>query len=312
MSSQSSFSIPRLFLVSALMAGVLAACGAPAAPAAQASAGEPPAAQAAQPAATEAPALLQPGEPGAPTRTIQDTESSLKAAEKRAVTGDKFLDNLYERPFDARDMAYLPDVDITFASIASDEQFHYFSILLQTVEGAAAAAGGAYGIEFDRSLSGRGDLLVLAEQLSAEWSTAGVKAYEDKNQDVGGLKPMAAESDFKGDGYESELAFAGDKVAYARVLMAEKPVVQIAVSRALLGNPERFLWGAWADRTLKAPHLMDYNDVYTRRQAGSPIRGDENYPLKDVHSIDNTCRLPMATDLHHRRSVSVVLLHRSI
>ncbi len=275
-------------LLTALALGMLVSCGSPASQTSQ----EVPASQ---PAATPTAALLTPGEPGAPTRSIRDMDSSLKAAEKRAVTGDKFLDNLYERPFTSKEMLYLPDIDINFATITSDDQFHYFSILLQAVSD-GSMPGGMYGVEFDRNLTGRGDLLVLAEQLTTAWSTAGVKAYIDKNQDVGGSKPVDGETGFSGDGYESQLMFEGNKVAYVRFITADNPIVQFAVSRALLEDPEKFLWGVWADRAMQNPARMDYNDVFSRRQAGSPIKDSEFYPLNELHSIDNTCRLPYGFD----------------
>ena len=50
-------------------------------------------------AAVEAPTkipLLMPGEPPEPERTLKDFDSSIRAYENRAVSGDRFLDSLYE------------------------------------------------------------------------------------------------------------------------------------------------------------------------------------------------------------------------
>jgi hypothetical protein len=52
---------------------------------------------------------------------------------------------------------------------------------------------------------------------------------------VGGYKPIIAEEGFKGDGYETEVKLEGDKVAYARMVAGDPPIVQIAVSKALMG-----------------------------------------------------------------------------
>jgi hypothetical protein len=42
---------------------------------------------------------LMPGEPPTPDRTLQDSDSSLRAYEHRVLSGDNILNNLYERPF---------------------------------------------------------------------------------------------------------------------------------------------------------------------------------------------------------------------
>ena len=130
---------------------VLVSCGAPA----------PASALPEQPARQEeSPVVpvfsLTPGEPPAIERGLKDTDSSIKAAEKRAVSGDKFSDNLYERPFTSGEMLYLPDVDIIFTSISSDENFYYFTIQLNDVDPTTGKLSGMYGIELDRSLTGRG------------------------------------------------------------------------------------------------------------------------------------------------------------
>ncbi len=73
--------------------------------------------EAAQP--TETP-LLTPGEPPEPERTLKDTDSSIRAYENRAVSGDRFLDSLYERPFTSEEMIYQPDLDIYTVDFAHD------------------------------------------------------------------------------------------------------------------------------------------------------------------------------------------------
>ena len=59
------------------------------------------------------------GEPQASVRNLEDADGSLRAYEKRALSGDAFLDNRYERSFTQADMLYLPDVDIQSVDIAS-------------------------------------------------------------------------------------------------------------------------------------------------------------------------------------------------
>ncbi len=78
---------------------------------------------------TETP-LLMPGEPPEPERTLKDADSSIRAYENRAVSGDRFLDSLYERPFTSQEMIYQPDLDIYTVDFAHDADFFYFTITL--------------------------------------------------------------------------------------------------------------------------------------------------------------------------------------
>ena len=111
---------------------------------------------------------------------------------------------------------------------------------------------------------------------------------------MGGLKPLIADAGFQGDGYVTEISLGGNRTAFARLDPQDENAVQITVSRALLGDPEKFLWGAWAIGDLSAfgADMWDFNDRMRPAAAGSPIRDDSNYPVKDLYSMDNTCRLP--------------------
>ena len=132
----------------------------------------------------------------------------------------------------------------------------------------------------------------MASLPSDEWSAENVKAYTDRNANVGGYKPTTYETNTVSDGYETQVFFEADKVAYARVTPDDSCSIQIAISRVLIKNPKEFLWGAWADRAIQNPAIFDYNDHFTRGQAGSPIKDDKYYSLNELHSLDNTCRLP--------------------
>ena len=57
-------------------------------------------------------ATFVPGEPPDPERILEDADSSLRATENRVLSGDAFLNNLFERPFTAREMVYQPELDI--------------------------------------------------------------------------------------------------------------------------------------------------------------------------------------------------------
>jgi hypothetical protein len=241
---------------------------------------------------TKAP-LMMPGEPPEPERTLKDSNSSFKAYENRAISGDNFLDGVYERPFTSREMVYQPDLDIITVDFATDEDFFYFTInLYNGPKPDDLGQTGMYGVEFDRTKTGRGDLIVWVENPQHDWSVENVSVYTDNNGDVGGPRPIIANAGFEGNGYDTLVELKSDKVAFARHSPNNANAVQIAVSRNLLENPPEFLWGAWADNGLKNVSMFDYNDTMGPTEAGSPIKSSEDYPLDALYSLDNTCRLP--------------------
>lgn len=246
----------------------------------------------AMPAARQA-ADLQPGEPPEPERILEDIDASYKAEEKRVISGDNILNNLFERPFTSIEMVYLPEVDIQTVEIALDDDFYYFTITLKGTDAQTGTLTGAYGIEFDRTKSGRGDLLVLAQEPGEQWSMENVNVYLDENKDIGGLNPMRAEEGVQSDGYEAQAELEGERTAYARLSPEEDATaLQIAVSKGLLDDAEEFLWGAWADKAIQDPALFEYCDHFGPSAAGSPDITSDDYPCDQVHSLDNTCRLP--------------------
>ncbi len=249
------------------------------------------------PTATTAPTqtaipILVSDKVASPSYTLQDSDSSIVWWEKRTITGDDRYKGQLERPFTSKEMIYQPEIDILKASIASDDKFYYFILTMQGLDKTTKSLTGTYGIEFDRTKTGRGDLLVTAYNLKDSWSPENVMAYSDPDGDVGGPNPGLANDGFKGDGYESEIKLEGDKVAYARILPGNPKAVQIAVSLKLLDGAKEFLWNGWADEGVDDPGKYDYIDHFTEREAGSPIISRETYPLADLYSVDNTCRKP--------------------
>ena len=227
-------------------------------------------------------------------RTLKDVSASHSAWQHRATAGDNLGIGLYERPFTSGDMIYQPDLDIVRVEQSSDELFYFFTVRLFGESTRGGGLQGAYSIEFDRTLSGRGDLLVQVIDPTIEWSEKGITVYGDRDGDVGGDHPGKAENGFLGSGYDMLIELEGDKNAFARIDPDDSSAVQFAVSKALLEDPDEFTWGAWADNGLNNPRWFDYNDLMSPHAAGSPIKG-ENYPLRGIYSLDNTCRLPVGT-----------------
>lgn len=242
--------------------------------------------------------LTSPGEPSARYAFLTDADSSGGASSNQALTGDDFDLNRFERPFTAEEMAYRPDLDILRAEVAFDGDWMYFTLEVQGPHPEAGGFPALYAAEVDLDTDGDGDWLIVASALTAgDWTVAGVRAYYDANDDVGGAQPLRADRTGKAsDGYEEEVFDQGQgadpDAAWARLASGEANTVQIAVKHSLLDNDPAFLWVVWADDGDTLPALMDVNDHFTVTEAGSPLAASSDYPLKAVAIIDNTCRMP--------------------
>jgi hypothetical protein len=225
-----------------------------------------------------------------------DVDSSSVAAKKQVIDGEFFIQNLYERPFNANTMdKYFPYLDIVDSQGFKDDTWGYATITLSNTDSDAHLPG-QYAVELDLNKDGRGDWLIRASNVaSTDWSTQGVQAWEDANRNVGGSKIMGVDSEpVGGDGYEN-LVFDEGKGsltdgAWARIKPDDPKTVEIAFKLSMIGDPVSYAQGAWAGTNID-PAMFDYNDHMTHVQAGSPLLGDLIYPLKDMAEIDNTCRL---------------------
>lgn len=237
--------------------------------------------------------LTQPGEfPGGRESGMTDPDSSSTAGQNRASRGENFAVNLFERPFSAEGMVYYPDLDITFTTFNRSGDWIYVEI---TVHGTRdGGLKGTYGIEMDLNLDGRGDWLILASGLKSEWSTDGVQVWKDTNYDVGDGVALQSDPPQAGNGYDQQVFDQGigndPDVAWARVDPTDPNSAQIAFKRGLINNDNEFLWGAWVDQGVTNPGWYDYNDHFTHDEAGSPLSGLPQYPLKALAEVDNTCR----------------------
>jgi hypothetical protein len=261
-------------------------------------------AQAEEPAVVEEPTATReivhsvlPGETGWVSQWWLDNNSSSTATQKRANGGDNLSVNLLERPFSAQGMDYRPDIDLIRVELSHNPTFYYFSLHLSGVNSATNSLSAHYGVEFDLSRDGRGDVLLwVAGDGNSEWNIADVWVFQDENNDVGGTRPVLADAPGGGgNGFEKTLfspeLLDDPDAAWKRVDPSDPTVIQLAIKRSLLGNAGAFFWRAWADDGVKDPGLFDYNDAFTLTQAGSPISGQNDYPLKDLALVDNTCRL---------------------
>lgn len=234
-----------------------------------------------------------PGEPGWVNKWFYDTDASKNAEGGFVTGGDDFVANLWERPFTESDMVYRPDLDINKTEISEDINFYYVTLFLNDTHPEDGFPG-SYGIEIDTDRDGRGDYLVIVQNpTSSTWDIAGVSAYEDVNNDVGGLYVMRPNSSYSGNGYEHVLfsinELSDPDLAWARIDLKSSSVT-IAFKKSLIGGSTTFVWGVWAAESLLDPSMLDLHDHFTQTEAGSPYQSHTTYPLKSINLVDNTCR----------------------
>ena len=221
-----------------------------------------------------------------------DQDTSDYADKKVAPDGDRFLKDLFERPFNANTMdTYYPDLDIQQVSIYEDGEWYYGVIQMKGADESGAFPG-TYGLELDLNLDGRGDLLTLASApVAGEWSSTGVQVYKDSNGDVGNKQILASDPPQTGDGYD--LLVADDPDAAFSRLVGEN-IIQIAFKKSLLAGDDGFMVAAWAGMENLNPAWFDLDDHFTHDEAGAADPGFPlYYPIKALEKIDNTCRMPV-------------------
>jgi hypothetical protein len=234
------------------------------------------------------------------SQTIHDQVQEEVAPEKRAYGGDEWDKGRYERPFTSMDMEYLPFVDLVRADLfrAEESDWIYASLLVDRSPNLAGERHLVYGIELDTDLDGRGDVMIIAVNPGGtDWTTDDVYVWEDINQNIGAEKPMRPDAPTDGDGYEVTIFEAGQgsdpDLAWVRISSENDSLIDFAFKYDLVDSGEDyyiFLWGGWAMAKEFDPAEFDPHDRYTLEEAGSPYIDNAEYPLKDFHSTDNTCR----------------------
>lgn len=226
-----------------------------------------------------------------------DYDSSVTAEQKKSNGGDRFTFERFERPFNANTMdIYFPELDIIDTFVYQDELWIYGTI--QVVDRSAASASPyRFAMQVDNEVDGKGDYLVIAANPPAtDWTTNGVQVYFDSNSDVGDLTAMLTDENSTSDGFEILIFDQGKgddaDAAWVRVSPNDSNTVEIAVKRAVVGNPARYLVDMWAGHGSLDPSLFDYSDHFTHDQAGAADPGFPNfYPIKALYEIDNSCRM---------------------
>jgi hypothetical protein len=239
--------------------------------------------------------LVTPEDVTGAVRYITDFDTKPYADQKKAIGGDEYHNNRWERPFTSEEMEYLSDVDLKKVELKIEGTWVYitFEFLDPRAEGIGETM---YGVEFDINKDGRGEYLIWgASPADGEWTTDGVEVWKDTNFDVGGPTPQASNAPWdQGDGYDENLFSGGlgddPDMAWIRQLEGGAKV-QLAFKYSVLDNAASFLWNGLADLGIRNPAWLDYNDHFEQKDAGSPLPVQTTlYPLKDLWGIDNTCR----------------------
>lgn len=225
-------------------------------------------------------------------RPYPDVISADTAPEKRAPYGDSYELNRLERPF-LQDMTYIPDLDVTSLSISEDADWYYISMGL-VGKNPNNSIGINYGVEIDKNLDGFGDYLLLAQPpYSEEWTATNAEIYEDTNRDTAGTSATRSDAPFSGNGYDKLIHNVNQNIGddidllWVRISTGQYDTVQFAIKKPWAGST--FMFGVFADAGLKDISQLDYVDVFSEREAGSPVRSNSYYPLKALFAIDNTC-----------------------
>ena len=233
-----------------------------------------------------------PGQPPSPVRFMTDRSSAVLASERRSIADD-FINGRFERPFTSQAMDYKAYLDLNRAEIGPSGLWLYVTLFL---EGAPTAAEPAwYGVEIDLDLDGRGDwMIVAAAPPSTNWTTDGVRVYQDTNNDVGANTPVRSDPPPQvGNSYDGLVFDQGvgpdPDAAWVRLSPDNSNWVQVAFKYGMIGGDNQFLWGGWAFGDPQ-PSWQDYQDHFTLAQAGSPLIESPHYPIKDLALIDSTCR----------------------
>jgi hypothetical protein len=243
--------------------------------------------------------LTMPGNPSGTTRFLTDTDTKPYAPQKKAIGGDEYPNNRWERPFTPEEMDYLPDIDIVRGEMRTENPWFYITIFLSDIrpEGVGHTR---YGVEIDTDRDGRGDYLIWGiSPPDSDWTTDGVEVWKDTNNDVGGPMPMVSNATadagwLEGDGYDQKLFDGGQgadpDMAWIRQLEGGKKI-QLAFKQTVLEGMTSFLWSVLADGGVQDEAWFDYNDRFTQAEAGSPLPVQTAlYPVKEVYALDSTCR----------------------
>lgn len=243
----------------------------------------------------------KPGDiPNVKVQTVHDQTNEKTAGDKFAFGGDVFNLGWYERPFD-QNMGYLPFIDLSkILMTREDPNWVYVKIYMAAPVADGKESKPLYGVEMDTDLDSRGEFLLLTGiPAGTEWATEGVMIMSNSDNNLGGSKPVLPDTNLsEGKGYDTEVFNAGKgddpNLAWARISPDDPKCVDIALKSSFIGGAKgKFLWFPWALVGMQDLTKFEFNDHFTKADAGSPLKEDKDiYPIKGVWGVDNTARIP--------------------
>lgn len=243
----------------------------------------------------------KPGDiPNVKVQTVHDQTNEKTAGEKFAFGGDVFNLGWYERPFD-QNMGYLPFMDLAkILMTREDPNWVYVKIFMAAPVADGKDSKPLYGLEMDTDLDSRGEFILLTGiPAGTEWATEGVMVMSNSDNNLGGSKPVLPDTNLsEGKGYDTEVFNAGKgddpNLAWARISPDDPKCIDIAFKSSFIGGAKgKFLWFPWALVGIQDLTKFEFNDHFTKADAGSPLKEDKDiYPIKGVWGVDNTARIP--------------------
>jgi len=244
----------------------------------------------------------KPGDiPNKVVQTVHDQTDEITAKDKFAFGGDVFGLGWYERPFD-QNMGYLPFIDLAkILMTREDSNWVYVKVSVMAPVADGKDSKPLYGLEMDTDLDSRGEFLLLTGiPAGTEWATDGVVVMTNSDNNLGGTKPVLPDTNLsEGKGYDKEVFNAGKgddpNLAWARISPDDPKTIDVAFKSSLIGGVKgKFLWFPWALVGIQDLTKFEFNDHFTKADAGSPLKDDKNttYPIKGVWGVDNTARIP--------------------
>lgn len=255
-----------------------------------------------EPTPTNTPAPVHVEWPDGPTEpnTFVTDPSTKGYADKRNAIADLFLNNIYERPYTREVMDYLGHLDIKRVELQVGGKWVYAIFFLEGEPPVGSTA--TYAIEIDKDEDERGDWLIVGVvPPSSEWTTDGVRVYQDSNEDVGGLTPMLSDEPVEDDDGYDDLVFdqgygEDPDAAWIRRDPDNPTRVQLAFKYDIINRDKRFYWGGVAEEGENLPAWFDFNDHLTLEDAGSPFKKSIYYPVQGLSAVDSTCRYTYGFD----------------
>jgi hypothetical protein len=198
-------------------------------------------------------------------------------------------------------MGYLPFIDLSKILMTRvDPNWVYVKLFMAAPVADGKDSKPLYGIEMDTDLDNRGEFLLFTGiPTGTEWSTEGVMIMSNSDNNMGGSKPVLPDTSIaEGKGYDTEVFNAGKgddpNLAWARVSPDDPKCIDIAFKSSFIGGAKgKFIWLSWALVGMQDLTKFEFNDHFTKADAGSPLKEDKDlYPIKGIWGVDNTPRIP--------------------